>query len=68
MRFTRIDLSRYVVNAARAAKTGDPNHAQRVLYVSVSDLSLRQQFESITFLPAEQTYGADPKSSFLYTR
>ena len=68
VRFTRIDSSRYVVNAARAAKTDDPNHAQRVLYVSVSELSRRQQFEVTTFLSAEQTYGADPKSSFLYTR
>jgi len=45
--FEKIDRE-YVVNAARAAKTDDPNHAQRVLYVS--------------------TYGADSKSSFLYTR
>jgi hypothetical protein len=32
----QVDAYRYVINAARAAKTDDPNHVQRVLYVSVS--------------------------------
>jgi len=36
------DHCRYVLNAARAAKSDDPNHSQRVIYVSVSDLDLVQ--------------------------
>jgi hypothetical protein len=30
-----IYFDRYVVNAARAAKSDDPNHSQRLVYVSV---------------------------------
>ncbi|KAG2345892.1 hypothetical protein BDR05DRAFT_95269 [Suillus weaverae] len=45
--FEKIDRE-YVVNACKAAKTDDPEHQQRVVYLSSS--------------------GANPSSSFLYTR
>ncbi len=41
-------LSSYVVNAARAAKTDDPSHAQHLVYLSVRTCRNNQHVFSLT--------------------
>ena len=59
---------RYVVNAAREARTDDPTHNQRVIYCSVCLLSQFVVGGKLMHSFFLQSVGANANSPFLYTR
>ncbi|KAI6013575.1 hypothetical protein EDC04DRAFT_694707 [Pisolithus marmoratus] len=67
--FEKIDRE-YVVNACRAAKSDDPAHQQRLVYLSVSSVNTYMPIANLhkSRIRLRQSAGADATSPFLFPK